>query len=234
MKTTFKRYINLLLDFIYPRVCVSCEKNILGSENHLCIECLLAIPKTNSHLHPIELLERKFWGKLNVKQVYSFLKFSKKGKVQNILHTLKYKNKPELAEYIGKMYANDLKAIQLEEKIDLIIGIPLHINKQKLRGYNQADAFARGLSEVLKTPYDVESLVRQTFTISQTKTGSRFKRFKNIEGVFEVKNPENIKGKRIALVDDVLTTGSTLEEAGSVLLAAGCIELYIITIASAY
>jgi ComF family protein len=234
MKTTFKRYINLLLDFIYPRVCVSCEKNILGPENHLCIECLLTIPKTNSHLHPIELLERKFWGKLNVKQVYSFLKFSKKGKVQNILHTLKYKNKPELAEYIGKMYANDLMAIQFEEKIDLIIGIPLHKDKQKLRGYNQADAFAKGLSEVLKTPYDEESFVRQTFTISQTKTGSRFKRFKNIEGVFEVKNPENIEGRRIALVDDVLTTGSTLEEAGKVLLAAGCSELYIITIASAY
>ena len=169
-----------------------------------------------------------------MKQVYSFLKFSKKGKVQNILHTLKYKNKPELAEYIGKMYANDLKAIQLEEKIDLIIGIPLHKDKQKIRGYNQADAFAKGLSEVLKTPYDEVSLVRQTFTISQTKTGSRFKRFKNIEGVFEVKNMENIEGRRIALVDDVLTTGSTLEEAGSVLLAAGCRELYIITIASAY
>ena len=185
-------------------------------------------------MHPIELLERKFWGKLNVKQVYSFLKFSKKGKVQNILHTLKYKNKPELAEYIGKLYANDLKSIQLEEKIDLIIGIPLHKDKQKLRGYNQADAFAKGLSDVLKTPYDEESLVRQTFTISQTKTGSRFKRFKNIEGVFEVKNIKNIEGKRIALVDDVLTTGSTLEEAGNILLASGCSELYIITIASAY
>jgi ComF family protein len=234
MKNTFKGYIDLLLDFIYPRVCVSCEKNLLGPENHLCIECLFSIPKTNSHLHPIELLERKFWGKLNVKQVYTFLKFSKKGKVQNILHTLKYKNKPELAEYIGKMYANDLNSVDFAEKIDLIVGIPLHTDKQKLRGYNQADAFAKGLSEVLKTPFDEVSLTRQTFTITQTKTGSRFKRFKNIEGVFVVEQPKNIKGKRIALVDDVLTTGSTLEEAGNTLLGAGCTELYIITIASAY
>ena len=139
-----------------------------------------------------------------------------------------------MAEYIGKMYANDLNEVQLAEKIDLIVGIPLHKDKQKLRGYNQADAFAKGLSEVLKTPYDTESLARQIFTISQTKTGSRFKRFKNIEGVFVVNKPENIEGKRIGLVDDVLTTGSTLEEAGNVLLAAGCSELYIITIASAY
>ena len=234
MKNAFKGYLNLLLDFIYPRVCISCEKNLLGPENHLCIECLFTIPKTNSHLHPIELLERKFWGKLKVKRVYSFLKFSKKGKVQNILHTLKYKNKPELAEYIGKMYANDLNTIDFEEKIDLIVGIPLHIDKKKLRGYNQADEFAKGLSGVLKTPYDSTSLTRETFTISQTKTGSRFMRFKNIEGVFLIKNDENIKGKRIALVDDVLTTGSTLEEAGNALLNAGCSELYIITIASAY
>jgi ComF family protein len=234
MTTTFKRYLNLLLDFVYPRVCVSCEKNLLGPESHLCIECLFTIPKTNSHLLPIELLERKFWGKLNVKQVYSFLKFSKKGKVQNILHTLKYKNKPELAEYIGKMYANDLKSVDFADKIDLIVGIPLHRDKQKLRGYNQADEFAKGLSEVLKTPYDTECMARQTFTISQTKTGSRFKRFKNIEGVFVIEKPEVVKGKRIALVDDVLTTGSTLEEAGNALLGAGCTELYIITIASAY
>ena len=234
MKTTFKRYLNLLLDFVYPRVCVSCEKNLLGPESHLCIECLLTIPKTNSHLHPIELLERKFWGKLNVKQVYSFLKFSKKGKVQNILHTLKYKNKPELAEYIGKMYANDLKTVDFADKIDLIIGIPLHKDKQKLRGYNQADEFAKGLSEVLKTPFDTTSMARQTFTISQTKTGSRFRRYKNIEGVFVIDKPDGIKDNRIALVDDVLTTGSTLEEAGKTLMAAGCKELYIITIASAY
>ncbi|HLO45095.1 MAG TPA: phosphoribosyltransferase family protein [Leadbetterella sp.] len=139
-----------------------------------------------------------------------------------------------MAEYIGKMYANDLKAVDFADKIDLIIGIPLHKDKQKLRGYNQADEFAKGLSEVLKMPFDTTSMVRQTFTISQTKTGSRFRRYKNIEGVFVIDKPDGIKDKRIALVDDVLTTGSTLEEAGKTLMAAGCKELYIITIASAY
>ena len=132
------------------------------------------------------------------------------------------------------MYANDLKEVDLTEKLDLIIGIPLHKDKQKLRGYNQADAFAKGLSEGLNVPFDTESMERQTFTISQTKTGSRYKRFKNIDGVFVVNKPENIKGKRVALVDDVLTTGSTLEIAGKALLENGCKELYIITIASAY
>ena len=234
MKTQLSNYFNSLLDFIYPKVCVGCEKNLLGPEKHLCIECLITIPKTNSHLHPIDLIERKFWGKLEIKRTFAFLKFTKKGKVQNILHALKYKNKPELAEYIGKMYANDLKEVDLSEKLDLIIGIPLHKDKKKLRGYNQADAFAKGLSEGLKVPFDTESMERQTFTISQTKIGSRYKRFKNIDGVFVVNKPENINGKRIALVDDVLTTGSTLEIAGKALLENGCKELYIITIASAY
>ena len=234
MKTRFKNYLDLLLDFVYPRICLSCEENVLGLEKHICIECLMGIPKTNSHFQQIELIERKFWGKLNVKRVYAFLKFSKKGKVQNILHALKYKNKPELAEYIGKVYANDLKEVDFAKNIDLIIGIPLHTDKFKLRGYNQADEFAKGLSAGLNVPFDTTSFVRNTFTISQTKTKSRFFRFKNIEGVFEVVDISQIKGKRIALVDDVLTTGSTIEEAGNALLGAGCEELYIITIAAAY
>jgi ComF family protein len=229
-----KKLLDYLLDFLFPRVCVACKKNHLSSEKFICYECLIDIPKTNSHIQQIELIERKFWGKLAVKHTYSFLKFSKKGKVQNILHALKYKNKPELAEYLGKMYANDLKEVNLNEKIDLLVGIPLHKDRQKFRGYNQSDMFAKGLSEVLNIPYSTTCLKRNTFTISQTKTGSRFKRHENIKGVFEIADLKEIEGKRIAIVDDVLTTGSTIEIAGNLLLGNGCKELYIITIASAY
>ena len=151
--------------------------------------------KTNSHLHPIDLIERKFWGKLEIKRTFAFLKFTKKGKVQNILHALKYKNKPELAEYIGKMYANDLKEVDLSEKLDLIIEFRC-IKTRKSSVDTSGDAFAKGLSEGLNVPFDTDSMERQTFTISQTKTGSRYKRFKNIDGVFVVNKPENINGKR--------------------------------------
>lgn len=228
-----KNFINHVLDFVYPRICVSCEDPLTFNEKHLCLGCLMTLPKTDAHLTETESIERKFWGKINVQNTYSFLRFTKKGKVQNILHALKYKNKPELAEYLGKMYGNELKNVNFNEKIDLLIGIPLHKEKLKMRGYNQADHIAKGLSESLGVPYSEDVMVRNTFTMSQTKTKSRFNRFKNIEGVFGINDLEAVKDKRIALVDDVLTTGSTLEVAGEVLIEAGCKELYIITLAAA-
>jgi ComF family protein len=226
-------YISHLLDLFFPRLCVACSGSLAAQEQHLCIVCLSEIPQTYSHLETDVLIDRKFWGKINVKKTYAFLKFTKKGKVQNILHALKYKNKPELAEYIGKLYGNDLKAVNFNEKIDIIIGIPLHPAKKKMRGYNQADEFAKGLSVALGVDYNENLLTRESFTESQTKTKSRFGRFKNMEGVFGLPRPELIKNKRIALVDDVLTTGATLEMAGELLLSKGCSELYIITMASA-
>lgn len=229
-----KNALNSVLDFIYPRVCVSCENILIKQEKHLCLNCLMNLPKTNSHLIETELIDRKFWGKINVKNTYSYLKFTKKGRVQEILHALKYRNKPDLAEYMGKLYGIDLKEVGFENEIDFIIGIPLHIDKEKIRGYNQANAFAKGLSEALNVPYLTDIMIRNTFTDSQTKKGSRFGRYKNIEGVFELKQQEEIVNKRIALVDDILTTGSTLEVAGELLLEKGCRELSIITIASAY
>lgn len=229
-----KQLLEHLLNLIYPRTCVSCETVLNNSEQHLCLNCILTLPRTDAHLLPTELIERKFWGKLNVKNTYSFLKFTKKGKVQRILHALKYKNKPELAEYMGSWYGNELKGLDLAQNIDLITGIPLHPKKQRIRGYNQADFFAKGLSESLQIPWDDHVLQRDVFTDSQTARGSRFGRFSNIKGVFTVVDADKVEGKRIALVDDVLTTGATLEVAGATLMEAGCTELVIITIASAY
>lgn len=228
------KILNQLLDLVFPRNCVACSSHLSSQENHLCINCLLSLPRTQSHIIKTELIERKFWGKINVKNTYSFLKFIKKGKVQKILHQLKYQNKPDLAEFIGKWYGQELKEDGLDLDVDLIIGVPLHKDKVKIRGYNQSDYIAKGLSESLNIPYATELMRRNTFTESQTKQGSRFDRFTNIEGVFEIIDKSQIEGKRLALVDDILTTGATLEVAGETLLKAGCKELTIITIASAY
>jgi ComF family protein len=228
------KYLKIILDLFYPRICVSCKTTMQQAEQHLCLDCLLTLPKTNSHSLPTELIDRKFWGKINVKNTYSYLRFNKKGKVQNILHALKYKNKPELAEYLGKLYGTELKTVNLQQDIDLILGIPLHKDKKIIRGYNQSDHFAKGLSEALNVPYDTEVIIRNTFTETQTKMANRLGRYKNIEGVFSVLDEAKIKNRRIALVDDILTTGSTLEVAGELLLKHGCTELTIITIASAY
>ncbi len=229
-----KKLSEHLLNLIYPNICVSCETVLNTAEKHLCIDCLFSLPRTESHILPTELVERKFWGKLNVKNTYSFLKFTKKGKVQRILHALKYRNQPELAEFLGFLYGNDLKALSLHSETDLITAVPLHKEKQRIRGYNQADSIAKGLSSALDIPFDPKVLQRDIFTDSQTRSGSRFGRFSNVSGVFSVPDNTMVAGKKIALVDDVLTTGSTLESAGKTLLDHGCAELSIITIASAY
>ncbi len=222
----------LIRDLFYPRLCAACENNLQSYEEHICIKCNLELPKFGGIQFDEFILEKKFWGKIPVKHTRAFLQFSKHGPVQNVLHQIKYRNEPDLAEYMGKWFGRVLKAEGFDSEIDLILGIPLHPLKKKRRGYNQADLFAKGLSESLSAPYDEESLIRTEFTDTQTRK-SRFKRFENMEGVFHVKFPENISGKRVCLVDDVLTTGATLEVAGRVLLDAGAKELNIVAIAAA-
>lgn len=222
-----------ILEIMFPRLCGACGTTLNPTEMHLCVSCMIKLPKTNNHLEPNPLIDNKFWGKLDVKNTYSFLKFSKKGPVQELLHNLKYRNKAELAHFMGLWYSNDLNDIKVQNAIDLIIGVPLHKSRLKERGYNQADEFAKGLSEGLGIPFSTDVLVRNQKTDTQTKK-SRYKRFLNIKDVIEIGKECDVKDKRIALADDVLTTGSTLTACGEVLLNAGCKELSIITIASAY
>ena len=224
---------NAFLDFIYPKTCLACEQQRLSEEDFICISCMIELPKTNSHIHPIESLDRKFWGKIPISAIYSFLYYPKNSSIQNIVYAIKYKNKPQMAEILGKWYSLDLKNAKIDENIDFIVPVPMFKAKQKARGYNQAEEFAKGLQAGLGVEILNETLIKTKSTVSQTKTKSRFARFKNTEGVFEVCDNTHIKDKRILLVDDVLTSGSTLEEAGRALIAAGCKEVYIATIAAA-
>lgn len=221
------------LDLVYPRTCEGCKQALSVEENLICTKCLINLPITNSHKELSNQIEKKFWGKLPVKHTLAYLKFSRKGSVQNMIHQLKYHSKPEIGIRLGELYGSILKKDGFENEFDLIVGVPLHPDKQKQRGYNQADCFAEGLSKGLNIPYSADAIKRKEYTDSQTKK-SRIDRFLNVEGIFEVINAELIKDKRIAIVDDVLTTGSTLESCGITLLEGGCLEVSIITIASAY
>lgn len=221
-----------LLDIIYPRSCEACGESLLGGENLICVKCLIDLPRTNSHREQIDSISNRFWGKIPVSNTVTYLKFSKKGKVQKLLHELKYRNKPEVGKFLGQLYGTDLKEIKFEEKIDLLIGVPLHPTKLIQRGYNQSDYIAEGLSLSLDIPFETELVKRVIHTSSQTKK-TRFERFQNVENIFEVIDAEKIKDKRIAIIDDVLTTGSTIESLAATLLNEGCKDITVITIATA-
>lgn len=232
MKKLLSTFYAHFLDFAYPRICVACEKQSTESESAICFECLWSLPKTNSHISEENVLESKFWGKVKMKNVNAFLVFSKSGKVQNILHALKYRNNPELAEFLGRYYGNELIEYI---SADYLIPIPLHKKRFSERGYNQAECFANGLSESLAIPVLSEALIRNRNSVTQTKTGGRFNRFRNIEDIFSLaeNSEEMLKNKRVVLVDDVLTSGATLEVAAKVLHEAGVEDLSVITIAAA-
>ncbi len=227
------KWFRHFLDIIYPRSCEACGESLLGGENLICIDCMIDLPRTNSHIERLDSVSNRFWGKVPVSDTITFMRFSKKGKVQKLLHELKYRNKPEVGTFLGKLYGVDLKAVGFEKKIDLIIGVPLHPTKQLQRGYNQADCIAEGLSLVLEIPFETDAVKRVLYTDSQTKK-NRMERYQNVENIFEVTDTEKIKDKRIAIVDDVLTTGSTIESMAVVLLEAGAKNISIVTIAAAF
>ncbi|MFN8344481.1 MAG: ComF family protein [Spirosomataceae bacterium] len=233
MVSTLKRVWNDVLDLFYPNPCCACATPLVGNEEVICTQCRLSLPRTNSHLLETPLLTDKFRGKVSIKAVFTFLKFEKRSKVQRILHHLKYNNRPDVGQTLGRLYGQELRAARVHEHLDLLLPVPLHSRKLAQRGYNQSDAIAEGLSESLNVAWSASLLKRTQFTSTQTRK-TRMERFENVSGIFEVADSSKIKGKRIGIVDDVVTTGSTLESAIIELLQNGAEEVSVITLAAAY
>lgn len=224
----------ILEDFIslfYPRYCRGCYNSLVKGEDLICTECLLEMPKSYYHLHHDNPFYQKFRGRLPVKHVMTLFKFVKESRVQHVLHALKYKQQPEIGEMLGRIYGKDLLEADYSERFDLIVPVPLHTSRRKLRGYNQSEEFGKGLSQILEVPCDDTYMVRAAKTETQTHK-SKLSRWENVNRIFEVINAASIAEKRVLLVDDVVTTGATLEACGDALLRAGCRELSIACIAA--
>ena len=218
---------------LFPRVCLACQEPLARGEDHICTECRAQLPYTDYHrLPPTENpLGRRFWGKLPVTHALSYLRFQKHGRVQHLLHQLKYRGQQDVGRVLGRWYGQELTEAGYST-FDLIVPVPLHARKLAKRGYNQADSFAAGLSAGLHCPWEPEALRRTAHTDSQTRK-NRLQRWQNVETVFVVAQPDRIIGQHVLVVDDVLTTGATLEACAAVLLAAGAREVSIATIATA-
>ncbi len=158
--------------------------------------------------------------------------YRKGGKVQHLIHQLKYKGHKEIGVFLGQIYGSQLTEIEIYKNIDLIIPIPLHHKKLKKRGFNQAECFARGLSESMQKEMDVKSLVREIDTSTQTKK-TRYKRWENVSEIFNLKFPENINDKNILVVDDVITTGATMEAFIQTIQKAKNVQISAVSIAFA-
>jgi len=221
-----------LINLMFPNLCVVCGTNLLKNEHQLCLSCLHDIPKTNYHLMKDNPIEKRFWGKVPVYNATSYFFFQKGSSFQKLLHILKYKGNKEIGELMGKYAAIDLLDSPDFTSIDLIIPVPLHPKKYKMRGYNQSEWIGKGISAILDKPQDISTLVRIRENATQTKK-SVYERFENTEGIFELSDKTILEGKHVLLVDDVLTTGSTLEACVKALLETKGIKVSIFTLAVA-
>ncbi|MHA7877972.1 MAG: ComF family protein [Bacteroidota bacterium] len=225
--------LDMLHDFfnlLFPNYCLTCAKVLTLGEAWLCTDCLYGLPQTAYHQEPDNLVARMLSGRLPVRYAMALYKFRKSGKVQRLIHHLKYKDKPVLGKVLGKQYGEILRTTHLRHAFDLIVPVPLHSSRRWQRGYNQSDFFAQGLAESLNIPWSSQHLKRTQKTNTQTKK-SKLARFKSVENAFCVKNAAAIRHRRLLLVDDIITTGATLEACGKALLAAGIQELSVATIA---
>ena len=190
------------------------------------------MPRSGYHLDPENPFFNKFKGRIPVKQVMTLFKFVKGSRVQHVLHALKYKNQPELGVTLGRIYGNDLLQANFKGRFDLIVPVPLHASRKRSRGYNQSEEFGKGLGEILELECTDHVMKRRVRTTTQTRR-SRLSRWENVSTVFEVVKPYRVENRNVLLVDDVVTTGATLEACGHSLLEAGCQQLSIACIASA-
>lgn len=221
------------LNLIYPRTCMACGNTLFRHEEIICSHCLIHLPKTFYHKDPKNPLLSLFWGKIPIEMVSAFYFYNKGNKVQNLIHQLKYKKQPEVGIYLGKRYGVFLKKSEFFENISLIIPVPLHHTKQKIRGYNQAEMIAKGLSISMDVPYDCTSFIRSSATETQTKK-TKLERWENVKNKFKVEDSDIIKNQHILLVDDVITTGSTLEACAQVLLEVEGVKVSMASIAAAH
>jgi ComF family protein len=219
-----------LLKLFFPEVCLGCSKVLINNEKTICISCRHNIPLTNNLYQSENECFKKFYGRIPLAFASAMLFYHKKGITQQLIHQLKYRNHQEVGTLLGEWYVTDLAKNETLQTIDYIIPVPLHKKRLKERGYNQVDTFCKAIAKGLQKPFETNLLIRSEYARSQSKM-NLVNRNAVSEKTFQTRSSAQHQGKHFLLIDDVLTTGATLEACGKEILKIPNATLSIITIA---
>ena len=220
------------ISLFYPPLCVGCSEALLANEKFLCSECFADLPKTNYHLFKDNRAYEQLSIRFPVQRATAYLYYNKQGLGQKLIASVKYRGDIALGEWLGAFLAEDILPSGFFEGIDGLIPVPLHKKKQRKRGFNQSEALAKGITAGTGIPMDTTILYRAKANVSQTSKGV-YERWKNTKDIFQVKDAEQFKNKHWLLIDDVLTTGSTLEACAQALLQCEGVRISVLALAIA-
>lgn len=225
------KYFRDFFNLFFPDLCVVCNNHLLNQEELICTKCLYHLPKTNFHKQVDNSVSQLFWGRTKIEYATGLFFFNKGSKYQSMMHQFKYHGKKEIGFTLGKYFGQQIRESVFGE-IDMIIPVPLHKSKMKERGYNQSEWLGKGIAESMNKKLETNVLVRKVATDTQTRK-SRYDRWKNVERIFEIEDQTKLEGKHVLIVDDVVTTGSTLEACINAVLQVKDTKVSIATLAVA-
>jgi len=208
--STHRRWLEDFVGLLVPRLCPACDKALMTFEDVLCLDCLSDLPRTRFHHDARNKVEQLFWGKVQLSAASSFLQFSRSGKVQGMLHQLKYRKDRKVGILLGRLMAEELRHEPRFQDVDAYLPVPLHPRKERKRGYNQSRVLAEGMADVWPKPILGHELLRVVRTPSQTRRG-RLERWMNVKEAFQLPDPGSLRNMHVLIIDDVVTTGATVE-----------------------
>jgi ComF family protein len=220
------------LSLFYPRLCAGCQISLVRGEDVICLGCLADLPKTGFERINDNPVAQLFWGRAKIQLATAFCSFDKGGIMQQFLHQLKYKGSAEIGTKLGMLFGYDLNQCACYREIEFLIPVPLHPKRERKRGYNQSAVIGKGMSVAMGKPLMTDNLIRNYYSETQTNK-SRFERWENVKELFSVRKPELLEGKHLLLIDDVVTTGSTLEACAQALLKVPGTRVSVATLAYA-
>ena len=228
----WSKNISDILELVFPTLCVTCGERLITQEKFVCFNCWNDLPETHFHLEPDNKVAQLFWGRVTIENAAAYFSYKKGSKYQQLIHFTKYRGLKELGFEAGRKYGFVLRESLVFSGADYVVPVPLHPKKEKKRGYNQCKWIADGVADSLNKKVVSDNLFRKTYTSTQTRK-NRYERWQNVDGIFGIHRPEEFENKHLLLIDDVVTTGSTLEACAFEILKIKNTKVSIATLAFA-